>query len=52
MLLKSNTILVIIGRILSRTESGHSQFENVIYTVQIIQNYKVSLRKLHILLEV
>lgn len=52
MLLKSNTILVIEGRILSRTESGHSQFENVIYTVQIIQNYKVSLRKVHILLEV
>nr|XP_034316993.1 metalloproteinase inhibitor 3-like [Crassostrea gigas] len=31
---------VIKGRILSRTESGHSQLENVIYTVQIIQNYK------------
>lgn len=51
MLLKSNTILVIKGRILSRTESGHSQLEKF-YTVQIIQNYKVSLRKLHILLEV
>ncbi|XP_052677808.1 metalloproteinase inhibitor 3-like [Crassostrea angulata] len=31
---------VIKGRILSRTESGHSQLENAFYTVQIIQNYK------------
>lgn len=52
MLLKSNTILVIKGRILRRTETGRSQLENVIYTVQIIQNYKVSLRKLHLLLKV